>query len=86
MDGPGGYADGYCRQPAEAVEGFRSGENGFLHSPRDVDGMAATITDLLAAPERLEKVEREARRTAVEEFPVARAVDAYVRLYEEAGT
>jgi N-acetyl-alpha-D-glucosaminyl L-malate synthase BshA len=65
-------------------EVIRHGENGFLHSPRDVDGMVATIGALLEAPERLGAIEDAARRTAVEEFPVARAVERYLAIYEEA--
>jgi N-acetyl-alpha-D-glucosaminyl L-malate synthase BshA len=63
---------------------IRHGENGFLHDPRDVSGMTETIGDLFANPARLEAIEREGRRTAVEEFEVAGAVDRYMKVYEEA--
>lgn len=63
---------------------IRHGENGFLHDPHDVDAMTATVASLLDNPDRLKAIDAEARRTAVEEFPVDRAVDAYLRVYEEA--
>ncbi len=65
-------------------EVIRHGENGFVHSPRDVDGMVATIGGLLEDPERLERIEREGRRTAVERFAVNHAVDRYLQIYDEA--
>jgi N-acetyl-alpha-D-glucosaminyl L-malate synthase BshA len=65
-------------------EVIRHGENGFLHGPHDVDGMVATVESLLAAPERLAAIEKAARRTAVEEFPVDTAVNRYLEIYEEA--
>jgi N-acetyl-alpha-D-glucosaminyl L-malate synthase BshA len=58
--------------------------NGFLHDPKDVDGMVATITELFEKPERLLAIEEAARRTAVEEFPVAKAVGRYLEVYEAA--
>jgi N-acetyl-alpha-D-glucosaminyl L-malate synthase BshA len=63
---------------------IRHGENGFLHDPHDVAGMVATISGLLAEPARLEAVESEARRTAVERFGPNRAVERYLAIYEEA--
>ena len=63
---------------------IRSGENGFLHDPEDVDGMVASLESLLRSPELLERIEREGRRTAVEDFPVSRSVDRYLKIYEEA--
>ncbi len=63
---------------------IRHGENGFVHAPRDVDGMVATIGGLLDEPSRIERVGVEARRTAVEDFTVGAAVSRYVAVYEEA--
>ncbi|MBZ0267994.1 N-acetyl-alpha-D-glucosaminyl L-malate synthase BshA [bacterium] len=65
-------------------EVIRHDENGFLHHPHDVDGMVATVEGLLRAPDRLKSIEKAARKTAVEEFPVGRAVDRYIGIYEEA--
>ena len=65
-------------------EVIRHGENGFLHSPRDVDGMVASIGELFENPAKLEAVERAARQTAENEFRVDVAVDRYVAVYEEA--
>ena len=65
-------------------EVIRHGENGFVHHPQDVDAMTATIRELLEDPSRLERVRAEARRTAVEEFPVAAAVERYLAVYERA--
>lgn len=65
-------------------EVIRHGENGFVHDPHDVDGMAATIGALLDDTKRLERIRAEARRTAVDEFPVAMAVERYLAVYEEA--
>ncbi|MEZ5064795.1 MAG: N-acetyl-alpha-D-glucosaminyl L-malate synthase BshA [bacterium] len=67
-----------------AVEIIRHGENGFLHAPEDVDGMAASIAVALSDPAKLEKIEREARATAVTRFGVERAVEQYLAIYESA--
>jgi N-acetyl-alpha-D-glucosaminyl L-malate synthase BshA len=69
-----------------AVEVIRHGESGFLHPPDDVDGMAASIRDVLADPERLQRLEAAGRKTAVERFGVERAVDRYLEIYREALT
>jgi N-acetyl-alpha-D-glucosaminyl L-malate synthase BshA len=63
-------------------EVIRQGENGFLHDPKDVEGMAETIAGLFEAPSRLTRIKERARRTAVEEFPVELAIDRYLALYE----
>jgi N-acetyl-alpha-D-glucosaminyl L-malate synthase BshA len=63
---------------------IRHGENGFLHDPHDVPGMVGTIAGLLDEPARLDAVEREARRTAVEKFGPDQAVDRYLEVYADA--
>jgi len=63
---------------------IRHGENGFLHAPDDVEGMVATIGRLQDEPALLDRVEKAARRTAVEGFGTEHAVDRYLRVYEEA--
>jgi len=72
---------------ATSVGGTREiiehGTNGFLHEPRDVSGMVDTIAGLIESPPRLEAVEVEARRTAVERFHVEGSVARYVQIYEE---
>jgi N-acetyl-alpha-D-glucosaminyl L-malate synthase BshA len=61
---------------------IRHGENGFLHDPKDEEGMVETIASLFQDPARMEQVKKRARVTAVEDFPVDRAVDRYLALYE----
>ncbi len=63
-------------------EVVRHGESGFLHDPHDVDGMVATIAALFDEPSRMRPIREEARRAAVEDFPLERAVDRYLALYE----
>jgi glycosyltransferase involved in cell wall biosynthesis len=63
---------------------IRHGENGFLHDPHDLEAMVQTIAELIESPERLDSIEREARRTAVEEFRPDRSVERYLQVYEEA--
>ncbi|MFN8180112.1 MAG: N-acetyl-alpha-D-glucosaminyl L-malate synthase BshA [bacterium] len=65
-------------------EVIRNGENGFVHDPHDVDGMAASIGALLDDPKRLEAMGGAARKTAAEEFPVGAAVERYLAVYEHA--
>ncbi len=65
-------------------EVIRHGVSGFLHDPHDVDGMVATIGGLFEHPERMEPIRVEARRVAKEEYPIDRAVDRYLELYEKA--
>jgi N-acetyl-alpha-D-glucosaminyl L-malate synthase BshA len=65
-------------------EVIRHGENGFLHAPRDVDGMVASIAELFESPAKLEAVERAARKTAEDDFRVDVAVNRYLAVYEEA--
>ena len=61
---------------------IRHGENGFLHDPRDEEGMVSTIASLFENPAKMSAVKQKARQTAVEQFPVDRAVDRYLALYE----
>jgi N-acetyl-alpha-D-glucosaminyl L-malate synthase BshA len=65
-------------------EVIRHGESGFLHDPHDVPGMAATIGALFEDPARMDPIRTEARRVAVEEYPIDRAVDRYLALYARA--
>jgi N-acetyl-alpha-D-glucosaminyl L-malate synthase BshA len=64
----------------EVVE---DGRSGFLRPVGDVDGMAEAVLSLLRDPQRLAAFSREARRRAVEAFPVEAAVARYRRLYED---
>jgi glycosyltransferase involved in cell wall biosynthesis len=43
-----------------APEVIRHGENGFLHAPDDVDGMAESIRGVLRDPDRLRRIYEEA--------------------------
>lgn len=63
---------------------IRDAENGFLHPPDDVDGMVATIRGVMDEPERLDRLEKAARRTAVEDYGQDAAVDRYLHVYEQA--
>jgi N-acetyl-alpha-D-glucosaminyl L-malate synthase BshA len=63
---------------------IRHGQNGFVHPPRDVEGMSSTIGALLDDPARLEAVGAQGRRTASEEFTVDAAVSRYLAVYEAA--
>jgi N-acetyl-alpha-D-glucosaminyl L-malate synthase BshA len=61
---------------------IQQGENGFLHDPHDEEGMVRTIASLFQDPTRMTRIKEKARVTAVEDFPVDRAVDRYLALYE----
>lgn len=65
-------------------EVIRHGENGFLHAPGDIDGMAASVLEATATPGRLQSLETAARATAEKQFAVQGAVDQYEKIYEEA--
>ena len=63
---------------------IRHGENGFVHAPRDVDGMVATLGGLLDDTNALERISAAGRRSAAEDFTVDAAVAQYLAVYEEA--
>lgn len=63
-------------------EVIRHGASGFLHDPHDIDGMVATISTLFDQPSRMRPICEEARRVAVEDFAIDRAVERYLALYE----
>jgi glycosyltransferase involved in cell wall biosynthesis len=65
-------------------EVIRHGVSGYLHAPHDVEGMVATISALFDDPKRMEPIREEARRVAEEDFPIDRAVERYLALYERA--
>ncbi len=58
------------------------GRNGFLRPVGDVDGMAAAAVDLLSDGERWSRFSADARRRAETEFPTAKLVERYRKLYE----
>ncbi len=62
------------------TEVIRSGEDGYLSDPRDVDGMAEWACELLRDPDRWTAVSRAARARA-EQFDQERIVDAYLAYY-----
>jgi len=64
----------------EVVE---DGKSGYLRPVGDVEGMAEAALSLLRDPRKLESFAAEARRRAVEEFPIDAAVARYRKLYEE---
>ena len=64
----------------EVVE---DGKSGYLKPVGDVEAMAEAALSLLRDPGKLESFAAEARRRAVEEFPIGEAVARYRRLYEE---
>lgn len=63
---------------------IRHGHNGFVHAPRDVDGMVATIGAMLDDTGLLERISAAGRTTAAQEFTVEAAVKRYLAVYEEA--
>ena len=64
----------------EVVE---DGKSGYLRPVGDVEGMAQAALSLLRDPQKLASFAAEARRRAVEEFPIDAAVARYRKLYEE---
>lgn len=66
----------------EVVE---DGSTGVLFEPGDVEGLADSVADLLARPDRMMEMGRRARKRAREEFAMRRFTDAYDRLYREVG-
>jgi N-acetyl-alpha-D-glucosaminyl L-malate synthase BshA len=59
------------------------GLTGRLHPVGDVESMAESSVELLADPERWERVSTAARESAVERFSADKIVPAYERYYEE---
>lgn len=65
------------------VDQIRPGENGLLVAPGDAEGLAAAILELVADPDRAERMGRAGRQRALERFGEARSVDRIELLYEE---
>lgn len=63
------------------TELVRHGEDGFLHAPGDIAGMAATAVDLLKDDAKRRRIGEQARARAVTEFSKQRLVDAYEAYY-----
>jgi len=65
-------------------EAIDSGRNGILVKPRDVDGLALNIGELLTNEERAVNMGNEARKTVVESFTVMNMVEKTEKIYIEA--
>jgi L-malate glycosyltransferase len=65
-------------------EVIRDGENGFLRHPADVSGWAEAALSILRDPALRQRIETEARRTAVDGFCRDRTTQAYEEEYEAA--
>ncbi|MBN1504065.1 MAG: N-acetyl-alpha-D-glucosaminyl L-malate synthase BshA [Candidatus Eisenbacteria bacterium] len=65
--------------PKEVVE---HGRTGFLHDPFDVDGMAASILELVSDPGRRRAMGEAGRKVALDKFSTSDVVKKYVGVYE----
>lgn len=65
-------------------EVIRHGQSGFLHHPHDVEGMVRSVASVFEDHDKLCAIGREARRVAVEDFPMSRAIERYLELYQKA--
>jgi glycosyltransferase involved in cell wall biosynthesis len=59
------------------------GENGFLVPPRDARSLAAALRRLLVDPALRDRAGAAGRLRAVQEFSLARVVDAHLKVYAE---
>lgn len=64
-------------------EAVIDGETGILIEPGNVRGLVETISELLAAPDRLDALGRGARARVMAFFDLERAVDQFLELYGE---
>jgi glycosyltransferase involved in cell wall biosynthesis len=77
-----------CELPIVAtnVDGAREaivhGENGFLHEPHDVDGMAQSVLNLIA-DQHLRRTMGERGKARVMEFDIGTSVDTVDSVYRE---
>jgi len=61
---------------------IRSGENGFLVAPGDINGMAIAVIETLADEEKRACLGRNARRGIVDHFSLRHQAGRYLKLYE----
>ena len=57
------------------------GVNGYLYPPRDVDALAARLTDVLSAPEAERERMGRASLQAVQAHDLDRTIDAFEAIY-----
>jgi glycosyltransferase involved in cell wall biosynthesis len=65
-----------------APEAIVDGENGFLHEPHDINGMAASVLKLIFDPELRLTMGRRGRSRA-HEFDIERSVERLETAYKE---
>ena len=63
-------------------EVITDGEDGVLVDNAEMDQLGARVAALLADPDRLARLKRAARQTAIERFDSGRVVAQYEALYE----
>jgi glycosyltransferase involved in cell wall biosynthesis len=64
-------------------EVIRSGEDGYLLEPGDVEGMARYALQLLEAPEQARAMGRQARQTTLKRFCSSLIVPRYEAFYQQ---
>ena len=78
-----------CERPVVASDvggvGEALEECGRLVRPRDVDGFAAAVRELLDDPALRARIGRRARQRVLEEFRLDASIDAYLELYRRLG-
>jgi glycosyltransferase involved in cell wall biosynthesis len=65
-----------------AREAILDGENGYLHQPHDIDGMAQSVLNLIDDP-NLRRTMGERGKKRVMEFDIATSVAAVESVYRE---
>lgn len=63
-------------------EAVRPGQNGLLVAPRDVDGLAQAMEQLVALPEKRRELGQQGRRIVEQEFSLQSQVSRFEQLYE----
>ena len=58
------------------------GENGFLHDPDDVEGMAGSVLRILADPALAARLGATGRERACREFCIRCVIEDYLAVYE----
>jgi N-acetyl-alpha-D-glucosaminyl L-malate synthase BshA len=64
-------------------EVVRDGVDGYMCNVGDVDAMGRRVVELLDDPARLETMKLNARRSAVEQFDIAKVAPEYIAIYEQ---
>jgi glycosyltransferase involved in cell wall biosynthesis len=67
-----------------SAEGVLEGRTGYMLAPRDEEGLAGRLVELLTRPERLGEMSRAARAHALESFDLGRQTAKLERIYDAA--